>query len=362
MDNNWNFIFNGLCHITGEPDSGKTTFALTVPDVHPSQMIFFDNDLKSQAIADGFARAGSPFGYFLNIDKMISDENIRKPVDIYRALDKHLDAAAEKVPEARVLIFDNFTASAESAIREYSLTIMPEISGLSRGQIENMSQLTWPYTYNVYSQFLGKMLSMANIVFIITHLREQYIGRTKTGLREARGQRPIIEHSSLRIWTRHNGDPADGGAPIGLVLKRLPRLELTETGLQPVSILPRRVKPLTWRKVLEYAAEPAGERNPTKDETPNPFELSILDGILTDDQKDALRVARMTMEAEEAEDFIPSSSGEFGGAPSIDSFEIEVKKLAESGKPPAVIAKELSERDGQKYEISEILEVIRRFM
>ena len=197
------------------------------------------------------------------------------------------------------LVFDGFSRM-ESAIRDYSLSIMTKISPLTPGQIKKMTQLTWPYTYQIYDEVLDFMMSIAPLVFIVTHIRPQYVGNHKTGMLEPRGQRPLAEKASLRVWTRHN---PDSPAPIGLVFKRIVSMRFVDgEGIVPVNVLPRRIKPCTWKKIKEYCKDPIGDRQPTPDEVPNEFELSILDGTLTEDQKDALKIARLAAEQDANEE------------------------------------------------------------
>ena len=59
----------GLIHITGEPDTGKTTLALST-GFAPAEICFFDDDLKTQAIAGMLAEQGTPFGAYFNLTKL----------------------------------------------------------------------------------------------------------------------------------------------------------------------------------------------------------------------------------------------------------------------------------------------------
>ncbi len=93
-----------------------------------------------------------------------------------------------------------------------------------------------------------------------------------------------------------------GPAPIGLLFKRLSKVEANENGIVPVNVLPRKVNPCTWGRILDYWNDPIGDREPSAEETPNDFELSILDGVLTEDQKDALRVNRVEAETKQKEE------------------------------------------------------------
>lgn len=325
----------GLIHVTGEPDTGKTTFALTVPGVQPSQIIFFDDDSKTQSLADNFVDAGAPLGLYVNLQR--ETNRAMKPLEFYNLVTQWLEKA-KKVENPQVLIFDNF-ARMESAVRAYSMSIMLKISDLTEGQIRGMSQMTWRYTWDVYAQFLDLLQQVAPLVIIITHVREKYMGNTKSGLLEAQGQKPLVERANLRVWTRHN--PA-GPAPIGLILKRIQKMVVTPDGLSPVNVLPRKVNPCTWARIVEYMNNPVGDNPPTADQMPNEFELSILDGTLTADQKDSLRIARKMMEDEVIDLAVID-----------DPKAIEARGYASAGlKPPAIAAR-------MEITVPEVLELLK---
>lgn len=305
----------GLIHITGEIDSGKTTLAYTAAQ-DPKKIAFFDDDLKGERV-DRILH----FGVYHNLVREFAEQAKQKPIDFHNyVIGKLKELPANKFD---VLVYDNWSRM-EDGIRDYSESKMGDISSLTHGQIEKISQLTWNYTYTYYAQILDLMLTKAPLVILTTHIKEKY---KSPGVYQARGQRPLIEKSSLRIWTRHNADVKDRGAPIGLVLKRVDVPKTTKQGIQVLSVLPRRVKPCTWVKINEYFESPIGLREPTQDELPNAFELSILDGVLTRDQFDALKLA-LAMPDEPSLELRPDRSS-------------EVRELATAGKSRVAIAKEL---------------------
>jgi hypothetical protein len=76
----------------------------------------------------------------------------------------------------------------------------------------------------------------------------------------------------------------------------------TDQGIVPINVLPRKVNPCTWKRILEYWENPIGDREPEPSEIPNEFEFSILDGVLTADQKDALHINRIEADLKAAEE------------------------------------------------------------
>lgn len=332
----------GLIHVTGEPDSGKSTFCLTVPGVKPEEIFFIDDDLKTCPLADELDKQGQPFGLFVDLMGESTRRQMTKPLALWKLVDEYV-TQAEKLAaknKFKVAVFDNISRF-EEAIRAYSETVLGEYTDKSAGTLR-IGQFTWSYTFIVYTQFLERLMKIADLVLITTHIREQYFGQVKTGKMEARGQRPLLEKSNLRLWLRHN---PDSPAPIGLVLKRIMRMHITTSGMEAVNVLPRRLVPCTWDKIVEYLNNPVGNRPPTTAETPNSFELSVLDGELTPDQKDALRLARVA--AEQSEFPVPT--------PDPDPIRFRARELKGQGLPPPTIAATLAGEFSRDFTIPEVL-------
>lgn len=298
--NGWKAPIRGVIHVTGEPDTGKTTFALTVPGVLPQDIVFFDDDVKSSGMAKEMKEAGVPFGYYVNVKERVWKMNDMKPAEFFKFwLNTLMEEAKRAVPHPKVVIYDGWSPRMEDAIRAYFMQEkLSSVTEISPGQAKAMSMVTWTPGYEFYSSVVDMLSNYAPMVFLITHVKEKYVGTTKTGQLEARGQRPLMERPVFRVWTRANGDPKDGGAPIGLVLKRISRTEVTTDSIKVINVLPRKVKPLTWNKIMQYIHDPVKDRPLRIDEIPNPFEESILSGELTEDQKDSLHMARIASENE----------------------------------------------------------------
>lgn len=276
----------GIIHITGEPDTGKTTFALTT-GANPREIVFFDDDLKTQAIADALADQGTPFGAYYNLTKLSLG---MREIDFHNLVIGLIDGLSKNT--YKVLVFDTwsrFEATMQPVVAKNPTRFRETYSTM--GAIKGAEQ--WKASFDYETTIFDKMLQIAPLVIIVSHLKDQSIGAVKTGAQIPDVKKPIIEKSRMRIWLRHN--PA-GAAPIGLVLKRLSKITLNGGGLRAVNVLPRKLNPCTWDKLLDYWSNPLDERAPNADEQPNDFELSILDGALTADQKDALHINRMEVD------------------------------------------------------------------
>lgn len=326
----------GIVHITGDVDSGKTTLAYSV-GVPPDEIAFIDNDLKGEEL-----HRQLHFGSYFNLVRMFRQNNGSKPVDFYVMVKRLLDDMPDD--KFSLLVFDNFS-QLEDGINSWTEDHIQSVSNLTIGQAKNASPLTWTAKRIHYASILDLMLSKAPLVILTTHLRDRWVGMRKTEMKEARCQQPLVEKSSLRIWLKHN---SDSPAPIGLILKRTSSSVYNpETRLIEIhSVLPRRMSPCTWERIKWYMENPIGNRRPTKEETPTEYELSILDGTLTKDQKLMLELSMKAgnQEPEEVE-----------GGTVMESSSVsddEILKLRATGLKAPAIARQLN------ISVPKVLEVL----
>ena len=76
---------------------------------------------------------------------------------------------------------------------------------------------------------------------------------------------------------------------------------------KPINVLPRKLVPgdkdnSTWDVINRYWDKPVGNRDPLEDEIPTPYELSILDGVLTNDQKEIWQAELREKQRQEGEE------------------------------------------------------------
>ena len=247
----------------------------------PSEIAFFDDDLKTQPIADALAAQGTPLGAYYNLTKLSLGMRELQFHDLVTSL---IDGLPKD--KFKVVVFDPFTRfeNALQPVVQKNPTRFREFYS-PMGAIKGAE--IWKAAFDYEAVILDKLLSIAPLVIVTAHLKDQTIGAAKTGKEVPDCKKPAIEKSRLRIWLRHNrGNPA----PIGLILKRLSKVSVGASGLNVQNVLPRKVTPCTWERLIYYWNNPIGEKDLMPDETPNEFELSILDGVLTEDQKDALHI------------------------------------------------------------------------
>jgi hypothetical protein len=272
-------LFDGLIHVTGESDTGKTTFALEC-GTPINKIAFFDHDLKASVLVKELARSRNGFGMYVNL---VDARKGKTEIQFH-------DFCAEqirKIPEGtETFIWDNFTP--------FEDTIYPKVmqdpnkyrqTWASMGAVKGAQQ--WDASFQLTEQILDDIMKRVPQVFIITHLKNLNIGGVRTDKMIPATKRVLPQKANMRIWLRMN--PRGTGKPVGLVLKRVGKAVINEDGsFSMVNVLPRRMDPCTWEQIRWYWDNPVGLRDNEKlerDEIPSEHELTILDGGLTPDQR-----------------------------------------------------------------------------
>jgi len=276
-------LFSGIVNVAGNPDTGKTTFALE-SGAPPDKICFIDDDIKGQAIANEFENLGKPFGKYVNLvaetEGMLENEFHKYCIDLINNIE---------VGQYECIVWDNFSRF-ENSFHPWVLTHQKDFRKhwSSMGVIHG-SQI-WLVAHEYEATILDMLQNKAPLVIITSHMKNENISGNRTGKMIPDVKKSLIQKATLRILLRHSDD----GSPIptGLVLKRVSKRVATDTGIKTVNILPRKIPHLTWDKIREYYNEPVGNRRPFQEELPNEYELSMLDStMLTDDQRLVMRLA-----------------------------------------------------------------------
>jgi hypothetical protein len=278
----------GVINVTGEPDSGKTWFALS-SGAAPERTAFIDDDVKGKAIVDMVEAEGRHFAYYKNL---VREGKGMRELDFHKLCIATLDEVSELKGQIDVLVWDTWT--------RFENTFHPAvISNPNKfrqfyspmGQIKGAEQ--WNASFEYEDIVIDNLTEVAPLVILTSHLKKD---ASKREISE--GKKPLIRKARMRVFLRHS---PDNPAPTGLLLKRLSKAELSN-GMRPINVTHRKVFPFTWENLLYYWNNPVGEAKPGPNEQLNEFELSILDGILTKDQKDILRLAVIEAEREREEE------------------------------------------------------------
>lgn len=318
-------LVTGIVHITGEPDVGKTTFALE-SGAPPERIWFVDDDVKGQATVSELLNADHEFGRYNNLT--LTGQGKRE-LEFHQAC---LDMIAEVQPgQFDVLVWDTWTRFAKTC-HSYVVAHPAQFrqKWIRRGDMKGAQE--WQEAFRYEAQILNHLQALVPTVIVITHLKDFYLNDAKTGKQVPACSRTLVRVPRFRIWLRHN---EHSPVPIGLVLKRLDKKVVTDKGLRTVSILPRKITPSAfdeslWDAIGRYFDHPVGLRAPEPHETPDEYELSILDGTLTADQKHTLELMLRA----------GAVSGEYTDE-ADDEVLARVRQLKADGQPLPAIAGEV---------------------
>jgi len=321
-------ILNGVLHITGEHDTGKTTMALEC-GAQPSRICAFDDDMKGQATVDDLVQAGFDFGAYHDLTQ----------VDRGKTLLEFHDACLDLINAIKpgqfdVIIWDTWTRFANTCrmvVKANPGRFRGAEGWAASGRIKGAEMNKEGTLYE--AQIIDQLTHLAPTVILVTHLKDQYLNNVNTGKEIPAHGRTLSRVSRMRVWLRQN--PSGRPVPIALFLKRFDKKIVTEDGLRTVCVVPRKITPLdsersVWDAIWRYWENPVGDRPPTPEETPNEFELSILDGILTPDQR---RTYQMILKSGV---LVEDDEEPVKGKP-----ENSILSLAEQGKSAEEIAKQL---------------------
>lgn len=281
----------GIIQVTGEKGIGKTTFALEC-GIDPKKMVFFQDDVKDTGINP------KDFGRFIDVRTDFEGVTTLKLRDKLKEI---IDGIEPNQYE--VCIFDTW-AKLGDALRLWgkeNATKFREASTFSSmGKIRSGEE--WQIGSRYEADFLAEVAKKFRLVFIVSHLKEQMKAGAKTDKMIPESHAAIETICLFRVWLRQNetGSPV----PIALIPKRLNKRVTDKGRIRTVNVLPRRVEPLPdelslWDSFERYWNEPMGNREPFPKELPNEFEVSILDGILTADQKTVWKANLQAVQTEE---------------------------------------------------------------
>lgn len=277
----------GLINVTGEPDTGKTIFALT-SGAAPERTVFIDDDVKGRSTVQEVIANGRQFGMYHNL---VDETKGLRELDFHKYCLSIIDSIEPNKYD--VLIWDTWT--------HFENTFQPMVKNdpkkfrefySAMGQIKGAEE--WQASFDYEASILAQLVNLVPLVIVTSHLKKD-----ATRVRDiAESKKPLIYKSRMRVWLRHS---SNSPVPTGLMLKRLSKTEITNEGLGYINVTHRKVKDFTWKHLLELWNNPVGNSQPSEDEQLNESDLSILDGVLTRDQKDALRLAVIDAEKEAEE-------------------------------------------------------------
>lgn len=328
----------GIFHGTGEIDTGKTTWALGAYPLRDTAYIY--DDVKKFSIEGLSAeQVRSQFGFFLDLTE-------RYPVQKFKELEfaQAVMAEVDKLPAGKFqsIVFDTWTRFGK-ALRRYvkANPLKFREAEAFTNQIAIRHAEEWGQASVVEKNYIASLARKSEALFLITHIKKISKANVETEAFEPDCGKAFDTACNMRLWFRRN---PNSGVPVILVLKRLAKVGLDESGMiRPTNLLPRKITPRleeqsVWDCINRYWLEPVGNREPTEDEKPTELELSILDKTLTKEQKEIWQAELREKQRQEKEEqeFLSNRYQE------MQSLALSLAN-GKSGPPPMIAAQILSD-------------------
>jgi hypothetical protein len=275
----------GMIAIISNYGVGKSTFALEC-GYHPKDICFINDDVKET----GFEK---DFGQYVDL---VTESKGMKILDLHKFCLNLID----NIKPCKVIIWDTWTQAQgtfPAYVKSYPNEFRNPKEYSPKGSIKAGEMYQDAYRYE--GVWLTKLKSKCNLLILTFHLKQDYLNNVAIAGKFRPGHdRGIEKYADLRIWLTPN---PDSQVPAGLVLKNISRKQLTDKGIRTSQALPLRVPRCNWDSLLEYWKNPIGDREPTKDERPSAFELSLIEGTLTPEDKRLYEASLSLVEKQDAQ-------------------------------------------------------------
>ena len=243
------FKKTGLSHlmiqVTGEPDTGKTSFALQ-SGAMPNETVFIDADVKGKATVEQVKSAGMEFGLYVDLVKETDGMKEVAYHDYCMGIIEQNEALDES--KRRVVVWDTW--------EPFEKTLKPVVSKRPRDFREFYSPMgtikgaeEWLASFDYEAGIISRLTAACELLILINHLKSYNVGgRRVDGKFVSDNKKPVVQKAFMRLWLRHN---AASPVPVGLVLKRLGKTVVeTGVGIRAVNVLPRKITPATDERSL----------------------------------------------------------------------------------------------------------------
>lgn len=273
---------------------GKTTFALEC-GYHPKDIIFINDDVKETGFENDFS------GY---VD-LVSVSKGMKVLDLHQ----YCNNLIETLPKSKVIIWDTWTqyqATFPAYVKAHSNEFRNPNEYSAMGKMKAGEQYQDAYRYE--GIILTKLKLKCDLLILTFHLKQDYLNNVAVPGKFKPGHDKAIEkYADMRIWLTPN---PESQVPVGLVMKNIRRGQITENGIQTSQVLPLKIKRCNWQTINGYWQNPIGDRKPEDNERPNSFELSLIEGTLTPEDKRLYEASLLLVEKRESEEQVIKQSQE----------------------------------------------------
>ena len=288
----------GLFLVTGGHGVGKTSFALEC-GAAADRICLVDDDLKGRSTAMQLQLHGE-FAYydFVNLTQK------KRLVEIHEIGIELLDSIQPGQFDA--LVWDTWTrfySTFKSYVEENPLLFRKKKEWSVKGSFKGPQE--WNEAKFYEAEVLWKLLQKVPTVILVAHLNDQYINQVATGKKKPAVSKAIDRVCNGRLWLRRN--PNRRPVPVGLFLKQLDMKKMVEgKGLRTICVVPPKITPRDedeslWDTIRWYYRNPIGSRATTPEETPDEWELSVLQGTLTPDERHTFELMLKAKIAEDEE-------------------------------------------------------------
>jgi hypothetical protein len=248
---------------------GKSTFALEC-GYHPKDICFVNDDVKET----GFEK---DFGQYIDL---VTESKNMKVLDFHKFCLDLID----NIKPCKVIIWDTWTqaqATFPTYVKSHSNEFRNPNEYSAKGSIKAGEMYQDAYRYEGVA--LTKLKSKCDLLILTFHLKQDYLNNVAVAGKFKPGHDKAVEkYADMRIWLSPN---PDSQVPIGLVMKNISRKEITDKGIRVSQVLPLRIPRCNWDSLLEYWENPIGDRELAEDERPSSFELSLIEGTLTPEDR-----------------------------------------------------------------------------
>jgi len=291
-------ILQGIVHVTGEHDVGKTSFALEC-GAAAERIFFVDADAKGRATASALSSGGYPLGGYVDFLAQARGMTQLQAHDLGRKI-----LASVKPGKYDAFIWDAwevFTATLKPYVREHMQEFRHPQDWSPMGQFKGAQQ--WAEAHNLEAALLSELQEKVPLVIVTTHLKNFYVeSRRVPGVQIPAATSTLERLPRLRLWLKHN---PTSPVPVGLVLKRLDIRVNSTHGVRTLCVLPRKLTPNVrlpgeeqephdlslWDTIARYMLHPFDNREPLPEETPSAEDLATIEGSLTKEQMQVLMLA-----------------------------------------------------------------------
>ncbi len=292
----------GLISVSGEHESGKSLFGLTVC---PESVCVIDTErsvesyetafhLKRVRKLDEIAAQTSNAVIDLNSVAGLKADSISRK--------RCLDAVVEKIPAGRwrVIVVDVLT-DVEDSFADYVEVNAGEF-GYSTGQFAKMSGLKWKCVKRIEKTLLLRLMDKCECVVVARHMRDRWENGVRRNEREAKGLDSIDELSSLTVILERKTekDGSKPGVPSALLVKsRLVHTEFVNGEVKTSPMFPPRFAKFSPADVRHYILNPPNYDKLKKGEKAEKADLTedeklLIQSQIAADQRAAAEVAAAT--------------------------------------------------------------------